>query len=89
MGYLYRKSGKPSIEKLQRAASLFGCSVTEFVDDPGAEIEGLVPGQGLSETKRLVAKLILKELMPDDVSDEQALAYLQVVQTVKQAGRHT
>jgi transcriptional regulator with XRE-family HTH domain len=86
-GYLYGSVGKPSIEVLQLAASLFGCSVLEFVDDPGDDLEGAAAGLQLSEAKRLVGRLIFKDLASPDVTDEQALAYLKIFQAVKDAGK--
>ena len=82
-GYLYGKVGKPSLEVLQLAASLFGCSILEFVDDPGDDVEGLASGIHLSEAKRLVGRLIFKDIAADDVTDEQALAYLKAFQAIK------
>jgi transcriptional regulator with XRE-family HTH domain len=78
-GYLYGKVGKPSLEVLQVAASLFGCSLLEFVDDPGDESAELL----LSEAKRLVGRLIFKDLAKADVSDEEALAMLKAWQAMK------
>lgn len=34
--YMYGKKTKPSLEYLQDAAALAGCSVSLFIDDPGA-----------------------------------------------------
>lgn len=39
--YLYRATIKPSLEFLQGAASLAGCSVSEFIDDPGSKPAGI------------------------------------------------
>lgn len=38
--YLYRNDAKPSLEVLQAASTLFGCSLLEFVDDPGGQPPG-------------------------------------------------
>lgn len=35
--YLYRSTAKPSLDFLQNAAKIFGCSVSLFIDDPGAD----------------------------------------------------
>lgn len=39
-----RKDTKPSVELLTRAAILFGCRLTEFVDDPNADPGGVPLG---------------------------------------------
>ena len=85
-GYLYGKKGKPSIEVLQLAATLFECSILEFVDDPGDDLGGIAPGQ-LSEAKRLVGRLIFKDIASADVTDEDALAYLKAFQALKDSGK--
>jgi transcriptional regulator with XRE-family HTH domain len=61
----------PHIESLQRAATLFGCSVTEFIDDPGKEIAGVDVAQ-LSEKRRFLAGLMFEGITADDLSDEDA-----------------
>lgn len=68
-GWLYNRNRKPSIETLQRAAALFSCSVTEFMDDPGAAVAGQSL-EGLSETRRFVARLMLEDLKAEDLSDD-------------------
>lgn len=38
---LYQKKRRARLDTCQRAASVFGCSVTEFLDDPGANPAGV------------------------------------------------
>lgn len=51
-----RRDTKPSIELLQKATTLFGCSLTEFVDDPGAPPDGAAPDS--SEVDRFMLRII-------------------------------
>ncbi len=67
--YLYDPRTRPSEEMLRRAAILFGCSILEFMDDPGAA----PGGQSLadfSEQSRFFANLIIKDLKAEDLSDD-------------------
>lgn len=75
--YLYRKDVKPSLEVLQKAASTFGCSVTEFIDDPGASVPpGINPAEWAetSERTRVLASAMFQDLraLPED---EQQIYY--------------
>ena len=36
----------PNRENLHRAATVFGCSITDFIDDPGADVPGYGEGEG-------------------------------------------
>lgn len=86
---LYRKEKRLGIEPLQRAAALFGCSITEFIDDPAATVEG-IPKEGLtrlSEAKRAVMFMMFQNLQHEDVSDEQALQYLKIIEAAVAAGK--
>lgn len=38
--YLYDTTRRPTQRTLEKASQLFGCSVTEWIDDPGAERPG-------------------------------------------------
>jgi transcriptional regulator with XRE-family HTH domain len=61
----------PSLSTLQNAANIFGCSVSEFIDDPAKNIAG----QNLSdssEKKRFLAGLIVKDLRMEDLTDDDA-----------------
>lgn len=88
--YLYRKDVKPSIEVLQNASRLFGCSLTEFVDDPAGALSGVATSEEmakLTEAKRLVAKMLFHDLSGDALSDEQAMAYYRAWEGMISAGR--
>ena len=64
-GYLYKKKGKPGVEVLQLAAGLFGCSVLEFMDDPGAPVAG-VGAESFSEAseqERVILRAIAEDLV--------------------------
>ena len=61
----------PKVETLQRLASVFGCSITEFIDDPGQMIAGTMAGH-LSERRRLWASLINETFSADEFNDEDA-----------------
>lgn len=53
--YLYNKKLTPSIDVIQRAARLFGVSITELVDDPGTGVPGArVPSRGVGVPARPV-----------------------------------
>lgn len=59
----------PGFPNLQRAAILFGCSVTEFIDDPGREIAGQDVSY-LSDQARFFAGLFAKDVAMEDLNDE-------------------
>lgn len=67
--YLYNPKARPSEEALRRAATLFSCSILEFMDDPGARLEGQAVAD-LSEQSRFFANLIIKDLKAEDLSDD-------------------
>jgi len=74
--YLYG-SKNPSTKVLQRAAGLFGCSVTEFIDDPGTPVPfGVNPQEWseASERTRVLASAMFQDLraMPEE---EQQIYY--------------
>jgi len=87
--YLYREDVRPSLQVLQQAAALFGCSVTEFIDDPGAQIAGLDPGDlgQLSAAKRAVMNMVFQRLKHGDVTDEQAMQYLKGLDVLVELGK--
>ncbi len=76
--YLYRKDVKPSLEVLQKAASTFGCSVTEFIDDPGAVPAGMDPDKWAeaSDRDRVLASAMLEDLKT--IPEEEKEAYYQL-----------
>ena len=66
---LYRPGRRPSLEVIQRACGLFGVPVTDFVDNPTAQ----VGGQDLSsqtDQARFFATVIIKDMSAEDLSDE-------------------
>lgn len=70
-GWLYNKTKRPSLDTLQRAASLFGVSVTEFIDDPGQEIGGKTASD-LTEKRRFIAGLMFDGITANELTDEDA-----------------
>ncbi|MCL1908887.1 MAG: helix-turn-helix transcriptional regulator [Holophagaceae bacterium] len=75
--YLYG-SKKPGIKTLKAAARLFGCSITEFVDNPGAPPPG-IDGElwsMVSERDRVLGTAILEDLYA--ISNEEKDAYLDL-----------
>jgi transcriptional regulator with XRE-family HTH domain len=69
-GWLYNRKRRPSFDTLQAAAALFGCSVTEFVDDPGAPPEG-APVDA-TEFDRFMLRAMGSDL--EALTDEQKVA---------------
>ena len=61
--YLYNRQLVPSLGLLQRAAKLFGVSVTEFVDDPVIAPEGIPKKAFLAVNER--DRAILREVHGD------------------------
>lgn len=63
----------PKNATLQRIVTVFGngCSLTEFVDDPGQEIAGQVVAH-LTERRRLWASLINETFISEEFNDEDA-----------------
>lgn len=59
----------PHIESLQWAATVFGCSVTEFVDDPNQEVAGQST-EGMSEKGRFLSSLMFDKFNAPDLTDE-------------------
>lgn len=59
----------PGFPNLKRAALLFGCSVTEFIDDPGKKIAGHDVSY-LSDQARFFAGLLVKDLAMEDLTDD-------------------
>ena len=60
----------PSLPTLQRASALFGCSVTEFVDDPGAPPAGATVES--SEIDRFMLRIIGEDLTKLTDREKQA-----------------
>ena len=72
--YLYG-SKKPGIKTLKAAARLFGCSITEFVDDPGAPPPGIDRNAWavVSERDRVLCSAILEDIR--SITNEEKDAY--------------
>jgi transcriptional regulator with XRE-family HTH domain len=68
--YLYRKTAKPSLEFLQNAALVFGCSVSIFIDDPGADRPTSVDLSPYSEIDRYRFDQIVHTLDDPRLSDD-------------------
>jgi transcriptional regulator with XRE-family HTH domain len=72
--WLYQLKRKPSFEVLRRAAKLFGCSVTEFVDDPAGAAK--VPGvsqdawAALPERDKVIASAMFADITAEDLTEE-------------------
>lgn len=83
---LYRPAKRLSLDAIQRSAGIFGVSVTEFIDDPGAEILGqdLVY---LSDQARFFASLMVKDMASEDLTDEDRKFIYQDFQSAIQRHR--
>lgn len=70
---LYQKTRRASFDTCQKAASVFGCSVTEFIDDPGAPPPGVDAERWAKATERdrVLASAMFEELVdvPEDLKD--------------------
>ena len=55
-----RKDTRPSLEFIQRAAALFECSVTEFIDNPGEPMQGLALAN--SEEERVFLREVAHDI---------------------------
>jgi transcriptional regulator with XRE-family HTH domain len=86
--YLYRKDVKPSLEVLQKAAVNFGCSITEFIDDPGASAPpGIDPDQWseASERTRVLASAMFQDLRA--IPEEEQQIYYELWKKGQEIGR--
>ncbi len=73
----YDKSRKAGLDLLKRSASLFGCSITQFIDDPGSPAPMGIDGSEwseVSERTRVLASAMFQDLraLPED---EQQIYY--------------
>ena len=86
---LHRSDRKPGIDTLTRASALFGCSITEFIDDPGGTIPGIDQPDlaRLSQAKKAVMNMMFQNLRHEEVTDKQALQYLKVIESLVAAGK--
>lgn len=76
---LYRNTTDPSEEFKAKAAEVFKCEITEFMDNPGASLPGLGEGDlgQLSAAKRAVMNMLFQRVKREDVTDEEAMEYLK------------
>jgi transcriptional regulator with XRE-family HTH domain len=65
----------PKNANLQRAVAVFGhgCSITEFVDDPGESTPGVKPEKWVdaSERDRVINSMMFADITAADLSDEE------------------
>ena len=77
----------PKKENLQLAAALFGCSITEFIDDPGNPLPGIDPlaWASVSEQDRVLTAAFLAGLR--DLPDEEKHIYAELLEHGLKIGR--
>jgi transcriptional regulator with XRE-family HTH domain len=71
--WMYQRKRRPSFEVLKAAAAALGCSVMEFVDDPGgAKVPGVEQDAwaGATERDRVIAHAMFSDITSDDLSEE-------------------
>ena len=76
--WLYQKKRKPSFDTLQKAAALFRCSITDFIDDPGTPQAGIdqMAWSEVSERTRVLASAMFQDLL--GLPEEEQEAYYQL-----------
>jgi len=67
---LYRSDKRLSVDILSKAAAIFGCSVTEFIDDPGSAPGG-IDLSAISPNDRFRCERAFKILTVEDLTDSQ------------------
>lgn len=85
---LYDKRVWPSLEIAQKLSEILGLKLGEVVDDPGGEIEGVAREDSaeLSPTKRAVLNMVFQRLKAEEVTDDQAMGYLRILDAAVEAG---
>jgi transcriptional regulator with XRE-family HTH domain len=85
---LYDKRVWPSLEIAQKLSEVLGLKLGEVVDDPGGEIEGVAREDfaELSPTKRAVLNMVFQRLKAEEVTDDQAMGYLRILDAAVEAG---
>lgn len=68
--YLSRKDTQPSLEWLQTACGVMGISVSQFIDDPGADRPSTLDLSSFSEIDRYRFDQIIHELGDEKLTDE-------------------
>jgi len=66
----YKSRGRPHLDTLTHIAGVLGCSVSEFVDDPGEPPPGMQKKQWakLSEQERVFASTMYADITRQDLS---------------------
>ena len=87
--YLYGKTQRPSIDALERAALLFGVSVTRWLSDPHGRIPGLGTDDlaSLSAAKQATMQMVFQAFSVQEITDAQAMDYARAIQAMVDAGR--
>jgi transcriptional regulator with XRE-family HTH domain len=67
---LYQKARQASLETCQKAATLFGCSVTEFIDDPGSKPGGVDLPSDASPIQRWWFEQSIQALGDEELDDD-------------------
>ncbi|MDR2697139.1 MAG: helix-turn-helix domain-containing protein [Holophagales bacterium] len=70
---LYQKGRRCSFETAQRASALFGVSVTEFMDDPGAPPYGMDQEKwaAIRERDRVIASAMFSDITADQLTEAE------------------
>ena len=70
---LYQKGRRCSFETAQKASALFGVSVTEFLDDPGAPPPGVGHEKwaAISERDRVIASAMFADITADQLTEAE------------------
>ncbi|MDR2560991.1 MAG: helix-turn-helix domain-containing protein [Holophagales bacterium] len=65
----YKARGRPRIDSLKNIANVIGCSVAEFLDDPGDAPPGMAgKWAALSERERAIASEMLADIALEELS---------------------
>lgn len=86
---LYDKRVYPSLEALQRAADVLKVPISRLVDDKHGTLPGAegAPADRLSVAKRAAMLRMYQNLERDDVSDDDAMKALEIVEALFKAGK--
>ena len=86
---LYRPEKRLSLEVLQVACRVFGCHITEFIDNPNESLPGIDDGEmaHLSPSKRLIIRSVAQKLGQEDVTDESAEKVWKAIDSLIDAGK--
>ena len=70
--YRTRTTSRPPQEMLVKMADVLGCSITEFIADPGATIAGQ-DVKGLTEKEQFLAEMMFNKYRDPDLTEEDRL----------------